>query len=52
MFMNLAIDQNLDNFLADNGRPPTEDEVAKIRVWTLANVRGTVQAEMLKEDQG
>ena len=52
MFMNTAIDQNLDKFLADNGRAPTEDEAAKIRAWTLANVRGTVQADILKEDQG
>jgi len=52
MFMNTAIDQNLDKFRADNGREPTDDEVAKTRAWTLANVRGTVQADILKEDQG
>ncbi|NBW46619.1 MAG: methylmalonyl-CoA mutase [Betaproteobacteria bacterium] len=52
MFMNTAIDQNLDKFKADNGREPTADEVQKIRAWTLANVRGTVQADILKEDQG
>jgi methylmalonyl-CoA mutase len=52
MFMNTAIDQNLDKFRADNGRDPTEDEAAKIRQWTLENVRGTVQADILKEDQG
>jgi len=52
MFMNTAIDQNLDKFKADNGREPTADEAAKIRDWVLANVRGTVQADILKEDQG
>jgi methylmalonyl-CoA mutase len=52
MFMNTAIDQNLDKFRLDNGREPTDDEAAKIRAWTLANVRGTVQADILKEDQG
>ncbi|HSQ72446.1 MAG TPA: methylmalonyl-CoA mutase family protein, partial [Rubrivivax sp.] len=52
MFMNTAIDQNLDKFRADNGREPTDDEAQKIRAWTLANVRGTVQADILKEDQG
>jgi methylmalonyl-CoA mutase len=52
MFMNTAIDQNLDKFRADNRREPTDDEAAKIRAWTLANVRGTVQADILKEDQG
>ena len=52
MFMNTAIAQNLDKFRQDNGREPTDDEAAKIRAWTLANVRGTVQADILKEDQG
>jgi methylmalonyl-CoA mutase len=52
MFMNTAIDQNLDKFRADNAREPTDDEAAKIRAWTLENVRGTVQADILKEDQG
>ncbi len=52
MFMNAAIDQNLGKFCTDNGREPTSDEAQKIRAWTLANVRGTVQADILKEDQG
>jgi len=52
MFMNTAIDQNLDKFVSDNQRSPTDDEAAKIRAWTLAHVRGTVQADILKEDQG
>jgi methylmalonyl-CoA mutase len=52
MFMNTAIDQNLEKFRADNGREPTGDEAAKIREWVLGNVRGTVQADILKEDQG
>jgi methylmalonyl-CoA mutase len=52
MFMNTAIDQQLDRFRADNGREPTDDEAAKIRAWVLAHVRGTVQADILKEDQG
>ncbi|HVF65882.1 MAG TPA: fused isobutyryl-CoA mutase/GTPase IcmF [Casimicrobiaceae bacterium] len=52
MFMNIAIDQQLDKFVRDNGRDPTEDEAEKIRDWTLSTVRGTVQADILKEDQG
>lgn len=52
MFMNTAIDQKLEKFKADNGREPTDTEAAKIREWVLANVRGTVQADILKEDQG
>lgn len=52
MFMNTAIAQNLEKFRADNGREPTDTEAAKIRAWVLENVRGTVQADILKEDQG
>ncbi len=52
MFMNAAIDQNIEKFKADNGRDPTDTEIAKIKEWVLANVRGTVQADILKEDQG
>ena len=52
MFMNTAIDQNLDRFKADNAREPTADEAAKITAWVKENVRGTVQADILKEDQG
>jgi methylmalonyl-CoA mutase len=52
MFLNTAIDQKLDKFRADNQRDPTDDEEQKIRDWVLANVRGTVQADILKEDQG
>jgi len=52
MFMNTAIDQNIDKFKADNGREPTDTEIEKIREWVQENVRGTVQADILKEDQG
>ncbi len=52
MFMNTAIDQNIDKFKLENGREPTDTETAKIREWVQANVRGTVQADILKEDQG
>ena len=52
MFMNTAIDQNMDKFKLDNGRDPTATETEKIREWVQENVRGTVQADILKEDQG
>jgi methylmalonyl-CoA mutase len=52
MFMNTAIDQRLDEFTAGNGRAPTPAEAAEVEAWVLANVRGTVQADILKEDQG
>ncbi|WP_079434430.1 fused isobutyryl-CoA mutase/GTPase IcmF [Zoogloea sp. LCSB751] len=52
MFFNTALAQQLDKFKAQNGREPTEDEAEKIREWVLSSVRGTVQADILKEDQG
>ncbi len=52
MFINTAIDQQVDKFLAQHGRQPDEQETAKIRAWAQENVRGTVQADILKEDQG
>ncbi|GII60711.1 Fused isobutyryl-CoA mutase [Sphaerisporangium krabiense] len=51
-FLHTAIDQALDRFRADNGREPTAQEEAETRARTLATVRGTVQADILKEDQG
>jgi len=52
MFVNTAIDQQIEKFAAQHGRQPNEQETAKIRAWALENVRGTVQADILKEDQG
>ncbi len=52
MFLNTAIDQRLDRFREENGRDPSEEEAEKTRAWVLENVRGTVQADILKEDQG
>ncbi len=52
MFLNTAIDQQVNCFKDENGREPTDDETAKIRSDVLSNVRGTVQADILKEDQG
>lgn len=52
MFFNTALEQQLTKFAAQNGRQPTDDEYQKIRAWTLSSVRGTVQADILKEDQG
>src|SRR5262249_23372576 len=51
-FMNTAIDQQLERFRADNHREPTDDEAEKIKAWAVSTVRGTVQADILKEDQG
>ncbi|MER6582781.1 fused isobutyryl-CoA mutase/GTPase IcmF, partial [Nonomuraea sp. NPDC001023] len=51
-FLNAAIDQALDRFRAEQGREPDEQEARDLRARTLATVRGTVQADILKEDQG
>ena len=51
-FFNTAIDQQVDKFKSDNNREPNSEEYAKIKEYTLCTVRGTVQADILKEDQG
>jgi methylmalonyl-CoA mutase len=52
MYMNAAVDQQLAKFTEQNRREPSDDEAEKIRAWSLSTVRGTVQADILKEDQG
>ncbi len=52
MFLNTAIDQALAAFEAEHGRAPDPAEAAQIRARALRTVRGTVQADILKEDQG
>jgi methylmalonyl-CoA mutase len=51
MFLNTAIDQQIENFKKEKGREPSEKEHAQIKRDTLKSVRGTVQADILKEDQ-
>lgn len=50
MFMNTAIDQELDAYRAAHGEPDDATR-ARIRASALSSVRGTVQADILKEDQ-
>lgn len=52
MFFNTAINQQLRAFAADKGREASEGERADIQARTLKTLRGTVQADILKEDQG
>ncbi|ACN14115.1 McmL [Desulforapulum autotrophicum HRM2] len=52
MFMNTAIDQQMDKFRSEKGREPSASEAAEIRQYAVSTVRGTVQADILKEDQG
>ncbi len=51
-FLNTAIDQQVDAFREREGREPSAEERASVAAYALANVRGTVQADILKEDQG
>jgi isobutyryl-CoA mutase len=52
MFFNTAIDQQVERFRKEKGRDPSTEEQKAIKAQTLASVRGTVQADILKEDQG
>ena len=52
MFLNAAIDQQVDRFAAEHDRAPDAAELERLRASVLGNVRGTVQADILKEDQG
>ena len=52
MFMNTAIDQQVKKKETELGRMLTEEELAAVKADTLQMVRGTVQADILKEDQG
>ncbi len=52
MFLNTAIDQQVRQKEQELGRPLSLDEFTEVREKTLQVVRGTVQADILKEDQG
>ncbi len=51
-FLNTAIDQQVDAFRESEGREPSDEERAMLAAHAVATVRGTVQADILKEDQG
>ncbi|GAA0468889.1 fused isobutyryl-CoA mutase/GTPase IcmF [Alkalibacillus silvisoli] len=52
MYFNAAIDQQLEKFKEENDRQPNASELEQIKTETISVVRGTVQADILKEDQG
>ncbi|WTW97012.1 methylmalonyl-CoA mutase family protein [Streptomycetaceae bacterium NBC_01309] len=52
LFLNTVVDAELDKVRAAEDREPSEAEATDIRAKALATVRGTVQADILKEDQG
>ena len=51
-FLNAVVDQQVDAFEAEHRRTPSEQERSELAARALATVRGTVQADILKEDQG
>ena len=51
-FFTVAIRQQVAKFVKENGREPTDEERVGIRTSTLSTVRGTVQADQLKEAMG
>ena len=52
MFLCTAIDQQIEHFEVEHGRAASADERDVIAARTVCTVRGTVQADILKEDQG
>jgi len=52
MYFNTAIDQQVEKFKEEHEREPTDEEYEQIKAETISVVRGTVQADILKEDQG
>lgn len=51
-FLNTVADQQVEAYVAEHGRQPSDEERAALAAQGLATVRGTVQADILKEDQG
>lgn len=52
MFMNTAIEQQVVKKQVELGRALNGEEYQEVKAETLRTVRGTVQADILKEDQG
>ena len=51
-FFNVAIRQQVRKFEEENSRKVSEKEYSEIKSKTLSSVRGTVQADQLKESMG
>ena len=51
-FFRVAIRQQTRKFIDENGREPNEKEASEIKAYSLSTVRGTVQADQLKEAMG
>lgn len=51
-FFVTALRQQFEKYRREHGVEPDDAQRRDIKLWTLKNVRGTVQADILKEDQG
>ena len=51
-FLNTVMEREVEKWTGEHGREPDDDQRDRIRATALATVRGTVQADILKEDQG
>ena len=51
-FLNTALDQQMEIKEKELGRSLNKTEKKEVKAFTLQTVRGTVQADILKEDQG
>jgi len=52
MFFNTAIDQKIGAYENQHGHTPDQKTFETIKQDVFSNIRGTVQADILKEDQG
>ncbi len=52
MFLNTAIDQQIEAYKKESGQEPDAAKLKELADKALCSVRGTVQADILKEDQG
>ncbi len=50
-FFNTAVDQAIEKYIKKIGRQISPEEQERIQLETIQKVRGTVQADILKEDQ-
>jgi len=50
-FLNTALNQQVEKFKKTNSRIPDQEELKAIKELTFSSVRGTVQADIFKEDQ-
>jgi len=52
MFFNAAIDQQVARLREEQGTEPSSEQAGRIKAQVLKDIRGTIQADILKEEQG